>query len=319
MSDPQDRRMADLFELELRRKADLDSSNAWELIWFLGLPLETRRSYMRILEARIDQDSTRQYLFRQSCYRKRNWREPAVPCMHLDTVSGPPRPWVSLGRRRRRRSVKRYRFASRRSHQPTCESHEEAEVFDPPPKPEPEPEPEPIDDPSTPPRPPTPEGLRDALHEKISLAYHALGRSESQYDSPRVPTTPSEVPEYPPFPLYPSEPLVVNGKRRPNLLPFIVAAGRHYVSPWQNYSLAEASDAIEDLSADVPGVFTQLIRILFPTGFEDMRAAMLISIHASVILDFMRGWSIIPEAWAKGRMPNPEPLYLRPRCARCGV
>ncbi|KAF8751473.1 hypothetical protein RHS01_08215 [Rhizoctonia solani] len=39
MSDSKDRHLADLFEIELRRKADLDPGNYWELVWFLQLPL----------------------------------------------------------------------------------------------------------------------------------------------------------------------------------------------------------------------------------------------------------------------------------------
>ncbi|KAG8741075.1 hypothetical protein FRC12_015800 [Ceratobasidium sp. 428] len=106
MDDPQDRRMADLFELELRRKAELDSGNEWELVWFLRLPLETRCSYMRILEARIDQDRPREALRRQSFHRHDNWRQPrptqTVHCMNMEVAQ----PWQSIGRRQRRRKHK---------------------------------------------------------------------------------------------------------------------------------------------------------------------------------------------------------------------
>ncbi|KAG8684604.1 hypothetical protein FRC08_013603, partial [Ceratobasidium sp. 394] len=117
MSDPQDRRMADLFEAELRHKANLDPGNSWELIWFLRLPLEVRCSYMRILEARIDQESTRRFLFRQACYRQRNWRTPTHQCMFVQTEE-PPRPFASLSKRQRRKPIEYGRSRTRKSRDP---------------------------------------------------------------------------------------------------------------------------------------------------------------------------------------------------------
>ncbi|KDN32986.1 hypothetical protein RSAG8_13924, partial [Rhizoctonia solani AG-8 WAC10335] len=116
MSDLEDRRRADLYEIDLRRKATLDPGNCWELIWFLGLSLEIRCSYMRILEACIDQAKTRQFLFRQSCYHQRNWREQEVPVMLLQTVQeGPSRSWGSIGKRQTRKSAETHLPAARRA------------------------------------------------------------------------------------------------------------------------------------------------------------------------------------------------------------
>jgi hypothetical protein len=118
MSEAADHLAANLFEAELRQQGEDNSRNAWELLWLLGLPVDVRRSYYRIQEARINQDAARHYLFWQSFYRHRDWREPCSPeeldCMVIEPV----RPWASIGRRVQRRKAVTGRASTRRTPKP---------------------------------------------------------------------------------------------------------------------------------------------------------------------------------------------------------
>ncbi|KAF8596213.1 hypothetical protein BDV93DRAFT_563572 [Ceratobasidium sp. AG-I] len=107
MSGAADRLAADLFEAELREQAEDDPRNGWELLWLLGLPLDVRRSYALIQEARIDQDPARRFLRRQSFYQHHNWRQPrspgGLPCMFIHSTQA--QPFASIGRRVQRQKV----------------------------------------------------------------------------------------------------------------------------------------------------------------------------------------------------------------------
>ncbi|KAG9121082.1 hypothetical protein FRC07_003104 [Ceratobasidium sp. 392] len=323
MSDPQDRRMADLFEAELRHKAGLDPGNAWELIWFLQLPLETRCSYMRILEARIDQHTTRQFLFRQSCYRQSDWRNPTIDCMVINT-SVPSRPWASLGKRQRRKPIEYGRSRPYRARKPRLTAPAKPAVPPLPPiaplsvqhrvfQPEPTPAHIPqnhLPNPDrTPLRPSTPDGLREAVRSDPSLCTHAAGRDPTTLDqqlfSPPVPVTPPEPVKYSPYPLRAPKGsvLATNGKPVPRLFAYLIAAGRHLVAPWQLHTLEEAAGDILQLEALTPGFLSALIKILYPSGPTGLRDAA--HPYSSVVLDFVRGWSVVPLALLTGKMPEP--------------
>ncbi|KAG8718548.1 hypothetical protein FRC09_012497 [Ceratobasidium sp. 395] len=311
MSDSQDRRMADLFEIELRRKAELDPSNAWELVWFLRLPLETRCSYMRILEARIDQEPTRRFLCRQSCYRQRNWRDPVPDVMFMQTVDQPSRPWASLGQRQRRKPITYGRSRPPRSREPSSTVPGQKAVpasSAPPiaPKRAYTPRPDPPDPYANLPRPSTPPLLRQTLHDNLELHTRAMGYSPETMDhlcySPRAPVTPPEPVQYEPFPLKPPGPpgpLMFEGKKIPKLTAYLVAAGRHYIAPWQGYDMDEAARDISILESQAPGLLDQFMKILFPPGGQTPK------ILPETVLDLMHGWSIVPMAWRFGEMPAP--------------
>ncbi|KAG9074418.1 hypothetical protein FRC06_010713 [Ceratobasidium sp. 370] len=325
MSDPQDRRMADLFETELRLKAELDPGNTWELIWFLRLPLETRCSYMRILEARIDQESTRRFLFRQACYRQRNWRDQTRECT-LIQAQEPSRPFASLGQRQRRKPIEYGRSRTRKPRNLPSMLRSDPAVPVPPAAPKhrataqcarakskPTTMVSPRDDPpgqdAVPPRPPTPDGLRLALLEDEELRIQASGYDPATLDvqmfSPRTPVTPPEPARYDLFPLYApgGGPIVIDNKPVPRLIAYMVAAGRHYVAPWQNYSIQQAAYDVSVVELATPGFLARLIMVLFPLQPIDWAAA----VHPcpDTVLDFMRGWSIIPQARLLGEMPDP--------------
>lgn len=333
MSDTEDRRRADLFEVELRRKAELDPGNCWELVWFLGLPLEVRCSYMRILEARIDQDSTRRFLVRQSCFHQRSWREPAVPCMFVQTVPQETRrPWASIGRRQNRRQIEYGRASNRRPRVKLTTSTAAAAAVAPASSAPSAPSATqnhpalikrrctrssprstsvqatgsaPVPVPKIPPRPPTPDGLREVLRADQRLRCQALGFSPDTLDvrsrSPPVPVTPSEPVHYEPFPLSRptelSETIIVGDKQVLGLLAYLAAAGRHHIAPWEKYTVRQAARAISELNTDCPGLLARLIKAFFPTadGLNDSTVAENVHINMDTILDFVRGLSIVPE------------------------
>ncbi|KAG8760133.1 hypothetical protein FRC12_009618 [Ceratobasidium sp. 428] len=314
MADPQDRCMADLFEMELQRKAELDPGNEWELVWFLGLPLETRCSYMRILEAPIDQDSKRQSLFRQSCYHQRSWRHPTTACMHLDVAQAPSYPWNSLNRRRRRRPTQ-YRRRKRRPLQPgssqhnapPSETHPTPMVFDP-----------------VPTRPPTPEGLRLAIHEHTDISLQAQGYDPFTGDklcsyTPRILAVPPEPVHYPPFTLYPPiNPVFVDGDYIDPILAYLVAAGHYHRTPRERYTFQNAAEEIFDTDREMPGLLDRLIDASFPGGLSDVRTAVDANQYGQVVMDLLYGWMVVPECWARNEMEPPEPhFHKRPECS-CG-
>lgn len=343
MSELADRFSADLFEVELRNQADRDPNEAWELLWLLGLPLTIRRSYSRILEAQIDQDAYRCYLRRQSCYRLRDWRQPRscseVYCMAIQSVL----PWTSLGRRQQRRKVPTVsRVPSRvvsgfatnpgrtqtrrpRSSQVLAQSPNHAPVPIRPParvdtaRPQPfiaskttlvkaahRPTANPNDIPK---RPSTPVGLRDMLRADLPLSTQANGFDpvtlDSQSFSPRAPVTPPPQPHYGPSPLHPPGlSLLVDGKRIPDTIPFVVASGRHHVAPWQQYSIQEAAASICTLQAEEPGLLSGLVRLLFHSGLQDLGKSF--SLNSDVICDFVRGWAVVSRGRLEGHMPEPQ-------------
>lgn len=278
-----DRRRADLFEVELRRKVGLDPRNTWELIWLLRLPLEVRCSYSRILEARIDQDSTRQSLFRQSCYRQRDWRvrEPTLDCMTLEPVHKSSHSWASIGRRQRRKPTRPGRTATRRPrHKPATPTPTLAPV---------------------PERPPTPEGLRAAVWASGSLPLAANGPIGHAPMSPREPSPPptprvvTRVVRRPPSPVAPPEPhlayegeTVIDGVEVDWRLAYVIALGRHSGCRWRSpISLQRAAQDILDAERLHPGVMTQLLDIFFPYGLDDLSLARPKLLY---LLDFCRGW-----------------------------
>lgn len=194
MSETADHLAARLFEAKLREQAEADPRDTWELLWLLGLPPSVRRSYLCVLEAKIDQDATRSKLRRQSCFRQRNWRQPSsfeVHCMSIEPVH----PWLSLGRREHRRKVdvrssmrpplpsshllrpsRRVRFQF-----PTRHGFTQPVTIDPDAVPE---------------RPLTPPGLRDWIHSDSELVLEAGGLdsdTENRHYShtPLAPATPS--------------------------------------------------------------------------------------------------------------------------------
>ncbi|QRV90554.1 hemimethylated DNA-binding domain protein [Ceratobasidium sp. AG-Ba] len=261
MNDPQDRRMADLFEMELRHKAELDPGNEWELVWFLGLPLETRCSYMRILEARIDQDARRQFLFRQSCYRQRNWRQPTTACMHIGVSQEPMAyGWNSLNRRKRRKPA-RYR---RRKHRATdTRPYQEAP-------------PDPVDPDSE---------ITDVVLQ--AQGYNPMTGNQEYSYTPRTLTGPAEPIHYPPFTLYPpTDPIFVDGEPFDPIAAYLIAAGHHQRTPWEHYSFEDAALAIRDMNYLAPGFFDLLIDALFPDGLRDIRSAIHVNQYAEAHIQF---------------------------------
>ncbi|KAG8778121.1 hypothetical protein FRC12_025156 [Ceratobasidium sp. 428] len=321
MSDPQDRRMADQFETELRRKTELDPSNGWELVWFLQLPLETRCSYMRILEARIDQDATRQFLFRQSCYRQNNWRNPVTDCMIIN-ASVSSRPWASLGKRQNRKSHEYGRMRVGRPRKPRRPRSTAIPAQPPAPPAAPIVPTLPPMSPSvsdvTPPRPSTPAGLREAVRSDEPLHAFAQGHNpytlDNQIFSPRSLITPPEPVQYPPYPLHirPKGMLVApDGRQVPRVFAYWIAAGRHLVAPWRVHTLQEAANDMLELDAVTPKILLSLAKVLCPSGLGNLHDAA--HPHASVIVDFVRGWSVVTEACLTGRMPDPA----RSQCV-CG-
>ncbi|KAG8717637.1 hypothetical protein FRC09_013967 [Ceratobasidium sp. 395] len=330
MSDPQDRRMADLFEIELRRKAELDPSNAWELVWFLGLPLEIRCSYMHILEARIDQEPTRRFLFRQACYRQRNWRDPVPDVMFMQTLDQPSRPWASLGQRQRRKPVTYGRSRPPRSHKPSSAvpGHNPVPVSSAPPvapkrraaasrrplQPKLDaytPRHDPPCPYAVPSRPSTPLGLRQAITESPPLVRHAMGyTSDGSIRRVCSPLTPPEPVRYKPYPqAFSTESVRVRSKVFPGVFPCFAAAGRHQVAPWERRPARLVADELCSAEEDCPGITVRLMKALFPTkdGVNDGDMATKISINRDIILDFVRGLLTVPDANMSDSMPEPEP------------
>jgi hypothetical protein len=311
---PDDRCRADLFKVELRRKAALDPRNTWELIWFLRLPLEVQHSYARILEARIDQDSIRQFLFRQSCYRQQDWRArgQTLDFMALESVRKPSRPWTSLGRRQRRKPAEQGRTATRR---PRCKPT--SSIFDtaaptPPSrsftrrsctKPMLHAEPK-LQAADASPRPPTPEGLRHALQGNSMLLSQASGYSPNTLQ--REPCLTPTRNQYEPYPLWPpSGQLVVDGQKISRTMAFLVAVGRYYDAPGQGYTLEDAAQDVYMVEKEAPDILRRVVDSLFPAVFRDIKAAAPLSRYATVVLDLVRGWSIVPISRVAGQMPVP--------------
>ncbi|QRV75755.1 hypothetical protein RhiJN_03770 [Ceratobasidium sp. AG-Ba] len=322
MSDIEDRRKADSFETELRRKAELDPGNEWELIWFLRLPLETRCSYMRILEARIDQDKHRQYLFRQSCYRQRNWRESrsshTIKCMNVEVAQ----PWASIGRRQHRRKYNlRSSFRQRQAHDRRPHPQHVRFQF---PALRGSTSPVMVDPDAVPERPMTPPGLRDSItaHEPLGLEASGIDPLTGQYkptptpaDTPvssAPPTPPSAVEEpplhieYPPGPLFrpPGRYRAANGPVDMDLA-FVVSVGQYHRAPWDvgEFPMADATLDIAQFDAINLGIISSLADLLFPKGTNK-------PIHAvpavnQVLFDLIIGWLVLPLARANGFMPSP--------------
>ncbi|QRV96092.1 hypothetical protein RhiJN_24110 [Ceratobasidium sp. AG-Ba] len=313
MSDIEDRRKADSFEMELRRKAELDPGNEWELIWFLRLPLETRCSYMRILEARIDQDKHRQYLFRQSCYRQRNWRDSrsshTIQCMNIEVAQ----PWASIGRRQHRRKHNlQSSFRQRQAHDRRPHPQHVRFQF---PAPRGSTSPVVVDPVAVPERPMTPPGLRDSImaHEPLGLEASGIDPLTGEYkptptpvDTPissAPPTPPSAVEEaplhveYPPGPLFgPTGKFMANNTPFDADLAFIVSVGHYHRAPWDvgEFPVADAAVDLAIFNESNPGVISALVKALFPKGTnKPLHAALAVN---QVLFDLIIGWMVLPLA-----------------------
>ncbi|CAE6419354.1 unnamed protein product [Rhizoctonia solani] len=329
MSDSKDRHLADLFEIELRRKADLDPGNYWELVWFLQLPLETRCSYMRILEAQIDQDTTRKYLSRQSCYYQRNWRAPTRSCLAVEEIQAPTKPWQSIGHRQRRKVARSRPPKTCREHlspQPTrVKSSPNHPTFKPAVK---------ANQYTVPARPTTPNELRDALSAIATLACDAVGYAPvtlNQFRSPKVPNTPPEpesgpepvteqVPEEAaqcePFP----EPYPENGSLwvKDTLmqedLAYFVAVGHYLRAPEDGYTIQDAAGDLYVLEYVAHEFYSSLFHAFSVEGNGESKRISLLPPLATTVIDLVRGWSVVPKSWKESTKLLPNP---RPRCVHC--
>ncbi|KAF8600367.1 hypothetical protein BDV93DRAFT_510964 [Ceratobasidium sp. AG-I] len=119
-------------------------------------------------------------------------------------------------------------------------------------------------------RPPTPEGLREALQSNSLLA--ALSGHWDAYglNSPSSPTPPPTPPVIPSFPtsLAPGE-LVVFGQDVSPLYAYVVAVGQQALSPSQEFSMREAALGIVSVEADRPGLLGEFAAFFFPSGLEN--------------------------------------------------
>lgn len=310
MSDSADCFAAELFEVQLRGESETDPRNLWELLWLLSPPLDARNSYMRIQEARIDQDAARNYLRRQSFHQRRDWRHP--PTQELECMAvQPTRPWASLGRRQQRRKVD-LRSCMRPALTRNRSSHPAAHVrFQVPVAPgfgSPVPV---VDSNAVPKRPSTPSGLRDFIYSDTPLTFDASGHDPNTWHqkssyTPFVLATPSREPvsfEYPPSDLHPpGRALIVNGSRVAEVIAFVVATGRHQIAPWQGYLFEDVARDVYDVQMTSPGLLSDLVHTLFPSGMIDLTIAVY---PHPAVLDFIMGWSVISQAHGRGYMPPP--------------
>ncbi|KAF8593800.1 hypothetical protein BDV93DRAFT_516294 [Ceratobasidium sp. AG-I] len=321
MPDPSDSLSADLFELELRGRANRDPRCSWELIWFLQLPLAIRCSYTRILEACIDQDRYRNFLRRQPAYQTRDWRQPRThdirSCFHIQQVN----PWGSIQRREHQRKPRSALRSFGRRH----DSRSRVRFAPDPPyfkavSPVAAPPALPVDLNWVPERPATPLGLREAIYADAELTFEAggfdpaTGNRRLSY-TPLIPATPSpatpspstspefalplpdppvptvsEQPVYAPGPLYPQGGrfVRVGSDLIPTELAFIIAAGREHRAPWTEggFPLADVGLDMVDFDSQYPGVLSALSALLFPYGLDDLTQA---TPYSRVLIDFILG------------------------------
>ncbi|GAB1523416.1 hypothetical protein RhiTH_006564 [Rhizoctonia solani] len=287
MSDSKDRHLADLFEIELRRKANLDPGNYWELVWFLQLPLETRCSYMRILEAQIDQDTTRKYLSRQSCYYQRNWRAPTRSCLAVEEIQAPTKPWQSIGHP----NVARVKLSP---NHPTFKPAVKANQY------------------TVPARPTTPNELRDALSAIATLACDPLvPNTPPEPESGPEPVTgqvPEEAAQCEPFP----EPYPENGSLwvKDTLmqedLAYFVTVGHYLRAPEDGYTIQDAAGDLYVLEYVAHEFYSSLFHAFLVEGNGESKRISLLPPLATTVIDLVRGWSVVPKSWKESSklLPN---------------
>ncbi|KAG9106363.1 hypothetical protein FRC07_008862 [Ceratobasidium sp. 392] len=256
MSDPKDRRMANLFKIELRWKAELDPGNAWELIWFLRLPLEVQQPSQPF--ASLGKRQRRKPIE----YGRSRTRQPrnAPPVAPPQTRA----PHTVLAAHKRHTPAQRPRSKSKPVDTHTTQVN--------PPNPD-----------AVPIRPRTPDSLRKSLCSNPSLSLHATGCNPDTLDpqkfSPRT-VTPTEPVTYSSFPLLePEPPYYINGMVIPWRFAYMVAAGHHHAMPWHNYTVEDAIQDIYSLQKHTPGVLGALSKVLSPSGLNNLAAAVNPSLH----------------------------------------
>ncbi|QRW22825.1 hypothetical protein RhiXN_07861 [Rhizoctonia solani] len=290
MSDSKDRHLANLFEIELQQKADLDPGNYWELVWFLQLPL------------RLD------VVICESLRRELTRTQPKNTfCGSLATISPwrrskrPPNPGNQLATA----NVARVKLSP---NHPTFKPAVKANQY------------------TVPARPTTPNELCDALSAIATLACDAVGYAPvtlNQCRSPKVPNTPPEpesgpepvteqVPEEAaqckPFP----EPYPENGSLwvKDTLmqedLAYFVAVGHYLRAPEDGYTIQDAAGDLYVLEYVAHEFYSSLFHAFSVEGNGESKRISLLPPLATTVIDLVRGWLVVPKSWKESSklLPN---------------
>lgn len=276
--DPEDQAAARRYEQGLRASV-ARTGNMWELEWFLSQPKRVRRSFKLIhaglweaIEKRDEEEAKAKRLAALRAIPR------DISCLHADGA----RPWNGLGRRKKR--CRAFRAIGR-----AYMVHQRA-------APSPDPHPVPLLSvdtlvPST--RPATPDGLREVMYNCMGLISIANGPTNSGLNTPADPMpaplpvpAPCSPPSYP-VSLQPKE-LCVYGHNIDPDYAFIVATGRHAMSPWQG-SLRDAAHDIRWAEDVAPGALGVLADLLFPGGVGKYDSESMLE-PVDALLDFCSGW-----------------------------
>ncbi|KDN38236.1 hypothetical protein RSAG8_09635, partial [Rhizoctonia solani AG-8 WAC10335] len=190
-----------------------------------------------------------------------------------------------------------------------------------------------------PPRPATPSGLRDALSAIPSLICDAAGYVPETLDQchfPRAPVTPLELEQLPspepeptpePAPAlpklvkykpfskpYPSrDDAFICNTYMPEDLVYCAVIGRYQRAPWEPYTFSDAAYDLYSLEFEHRHFFEFLTEMFSLSN--NYSSVPLCPRYAEIMLDLVRGWSIVPCAWENG-WPAPDPHPWCPCCPR---
>ncbi|KAG8699934.1 hypothetical protein FRC09_006278 [Ceratobasidium sp. 395] len=312
-TDPADQSAAREIESSLRAAIESRERPPIELTWFLALPkrvrrsgklLETAQAESRVLLEHIQVDWART---RQADREREEQlaRAKTLP-RNLDCLRAPdPKAWNGLGRRKKRcrtfKAVGRA-FVSRQR------------VPEPVQLPRPNQSLDPVHSAPTtrhrtscavqtdanpvPTRPPTPDGLRDAVQKSSLLVATASGPATYGLTTPEDCTpSPAPTPSTPPMqisvPAYPHNlrpgELTVFGKEVDRDVAYIAARGRHAWAPLLDRPLRDLAVDIVCAEQLAPGALGYLVNLLFPAGASQYDQALDGS-GMEILVDFIRGW-----------------------------
>ncbi|KAG8682048.1 hypothetical protein FRC08_015219 [Ceratobasidium sp. 394] len=286
-ADPADQRAARDFEQSLRYDVLSGRAPQAKLDWFSALPKRVRRSRQLIDEALGPFQAARERAKEELVQQRtegflRDLRLAALRQQprDLSCLRGDGTPWAGIGRRKKRCRAFRATGQAYVLHK-TLAMPSATPIFT-------------LDRaPDIPTRPPTPPELRDTVWNLPGLYTIAQGPATYGLNSPETRPTPEphHVPAHLPPPAYPAsiDPEILSfcGHTVNRDLAYIVARGRHAVSPWQRYSVRDAVVDIVGAEYIVPDMLGRLARLFCPEGvdqYDDM-------VYPSALLvDFCRGW-----------------------------
>lgn len=98
----------------------------------------------------------------------------------------------------------------------------------------------------------------------------------------------------------------MDGTRVSHSAAFLVAVGHYYDAPEQSYTLDDAARDVYMLERGAPEVLRGIVDALCPAVFRDVKAAAPLSQYATIVLDLVCRWSIVPSSRVAGQMLVPS-------------